>query len=73
MTSTIKKVVQKAEDINLGGDVNGSIKSTNAIHPAAASVGKPPMSTSKRSEYSLKADSLKTVESVHHSPSKICK
>lgn len=63
ISSTVKKVInQKAEDIE-----NGSFKSTNAVHPATVS-GKPPMSTSKRSMYSSKAESLKTVESVHHSP-----
>ena len=65
VSSTVKKVInQKAEDIE-----GGSFKSTNAVVPATAS-GKPPMSTSKRSMYSSKAESLKTVESVHNSPQK---
>ena len=46
--------------------------STNAIIAGVTPVGKPPMSVnSKRSVLnSSQAESLKTVESVHHSPDK---
>ena len=49
---------------------NISFKSTEAVHPAASTnADKPPMSTGKRTVNS-KTSSLKTVQSVHHSPAK---
>jgi len=61
ISSTVKKANAKADDLE------HSFKSTNAVHPAT---GKPPMSITKRSGYSSKAESYKTVESVHHTPDK---
>ena len=50
---------------------NISFKSTEAVHPAASTnADKPPMSTGKRSTVNSKAGSIKTVQSVHHSPEK---
>ena len=49
---------------------NITFKSTEAVHPAASTnADKPPMSTGKRTVNS-KTSSLKTVQSVHHSPAK---
>jgi len=53
ISSTVKKVIYDKAD-----GLNADIESTHAIHPAAASAGKPPMSSSKRSRYSSKVESL---------------
>ena len=67
ITSTVKKVINtKVEDCDAQ-----SLRSTNAIHPAASvASGKPPMSTSKRSVYSSKIDSIQQADSAAHSPDK---
>ena len=55
ITSTVKKVNEKVELLD------------NTSSPSK--LGKPPMSNfSRRSTYSEKSKSLKTVESVHDSP-----
>lgn len=58
ITSTVKRVNEKVELLD-----------NNACSPSK--LGKPPMSHSgRRSTYSAKSMSLKTVESVHNSPEK---